>query len=159
MRMEFVGVTPEFVSRDDPSGDLYRGAGTALLETRHGWTAPNTDGWAIGPLQGNWSVDVSFSDGFSGTPEIEGLASWAFFDRSGDSVMLPLELDRRVRITATCGCGPADLNTDGMVNFFDVSAFLSAYSAGEIIADFTGDGLLNFFDVSAFLGAYALGCP
>ena len=53
---------------------------------------------------------------------------------------------------------PADLSGDGVLNFFDVSAFLSAYSAGEPAADFTGDGLLNFFDVSAFLGAYSGGC-
>ena len=159
MRMDFVDVTPEFVSRDDPSGDVYRGSGSATLETRHSWNEPNTDGWAVGPLQGSWSVDVSFSDGFNGEPEIDGLTAWSFFDRSGDSVVLPLELDRRVRITATCGCGPADLNTDGVINFFDVSVFLGAYNAGDIIADFTGDGMFNFFDVSSFLSAYAAGCP
>lgn len=159
MRMEFVGVTPEYVSRDDPSGDLYRGSGTALLETRHAWTAPNTDGWAIGPLQGSWSVDISFADGFTGEPEIDGLTTWAFFDAHGSSVALPLELDRRVRIVVTCGCGPADLNTDGVVNFFDVSAFLSAYNAQLPVGDFNGDGVFNFFDVSAFLTAYNAGCP
>ncbi|MEZ6165389.1 MAG: GC-type dockerin domain-anchored protein [Phycisphaerales bacterium] len=159
MRMEFTGVTPDYVSRDDPSGDLYRGAGTSVLETRHNWSSPNTDGWAIGPLQGSWSVDISFADGFTGEPEIDGLTSWTFFDRLGASIALPLELDRRVRITATCGCGPADLNTDGAVNFFDVSAFLSAYNAQDPIADFNGDGMLNFFDVSAFLSAFGAGCP
>ena len=54
---------------------------------------------------------------------------------------------------------PADLTGDGVLNFFDVSAFLSAYNAQLPEADFTGDGLLNFFDVSAFLGAYNAGCP
>lgn len=53
---------------------------------------------------------------------------------------------------------PADLSGDGVLNFFDVSAFLGAYSAGQPGADFTGDGSLNFFDVSAFLGAYSGGC-
>ncbi|MAO24606.1 MAG: hypothetical protein CMJ35_15180 [Phycisphaerae bacterium] len=54
---------------------------------------------------------------------------------------------------------PADLTGDGMLNFFDVSAFLSAFGAMEPIADFTGDGMYNFFDVSAFLSAFANGCP
>lgn len=159
MRMEFTGITPGYVSRDDPNGDLYRGAGTSVLETRHAWTSPNTDGWAIGPLQGSWSVDISFADGFTGEPEIDGLTSWTFFDAHGSSVALPLELDRRVRIVVTCGCGPADLNTDGVVNFFDVSAFLSAYNAQLPVGDFNGDGVFNFFDVSAFLTAYNAGCP
>lgn len=53
----------------------------------------------------------------------------------------------------------ADLTQDGELNFFDVSAFLSAYTNGDQNADFTGDGTLNFFDVSAFLGAYNAGCP
>lgn len=54
---------------------------------------------------------------------------------------------------------PADLTGDGVLNFFDVSAFLSAYTANDPVADFTDDGVWNFFDVSAFLGAFADGCP
>jgi len=50
-----------------------------------------------------------------------------------------------------------DINGDGMVNFFDVSAFLTGYNAGTL--DFNGDGSINFFDVSAFLTAYNAGCP
>jgi len=54
---------------------------------------------------------------------------------------------------------PADLSGDGVLNFFDVSAFLTAYNAMDPIADFNNDGLFNFFDVSAFLTAYNAGCP
>ena len=54
---------------------------------------------------------------------------------------------------------PADINGDGELNFFDVSAFLGAYTSMLPSADFTGDGIFNFFDVSAFLGAYSTGCP
>lgn len=54
---------------------------------------------------------------------------------------------------------PADLTGDGSVNFFDVSAFLTAFTNMDPIADFTNDGNFNFFDVSAFLSAFALGCP
>lgn len=52
----------------------------------------------------------------------------------------------------------ADLNGDGLFNFFDVSAFLVAYQTQDPTADFTGDGLINFFDVSAFLVSYQTGC-
>ncbi|MHA7814809.1 MAG: GC-type dockerin domain-anchored protein [Phycisphaerales bacterium] len=58
-----------------------------------------------------------------------------------------------------CGDCPADLTGDGVLDFFDVSAFLSAYNAQDPAADFTGDGQFDFFDVSAFLGAYSAGCP
>ena len=54
---------------------------------------------------------------------------------------------------------PADLTGDGVLNFFDVSAFLNAYNTMDPAADFTGDGMFNFFDVSAFLNAFNAGCP
>lgn len=54
---------------------------------------------------------------------------------------------------------PADLSGDGVLNFFDVSAFLGAFGSQQPEADFTNDGLFNFFDVSAFLSAFADGCP
>jgi len=57
------------------------------------------------------------------------------------------------------GCSQADLNADGTLNFFDVSAFLKAFAANDPIADFTDDGRFNFFDVSAFLVVFGQGCP
>ncbi len=53
----------------------------------------------------------------------------------------------------------ADLDNDGILSFFDVSAFLVAFSNQDPLADFTADGQYNFFDVSAFLAAYTAGCP
>ena len=53
----------------------------------------------------------------------------------------------------------ADMNSDGELDFFDVSAFLTAFGDGDPVADFTGDGSFDFFDVSAFLAAFAAGCP
>ncbi len=52
-----------------------------------------------------------------------------------------------------------DINCDGVLNFFDVSAFISAYNAMDPRADFTGDGAFNFFDVSAYIAQYSAGCP
>jgi hypothetical protein len=53
----------------------------------------------------------------------------------------------------------ADLTGDGVLNFFDISAFLNAYNTMDPIADFDGNGIFNFFDVSAFLNAFNAGCP
>ncbi|MCC5823672.1 MAG: S8 family serine peptidase [Phycisphaerales bacterium] len=54
---------------------------------------------------------------------------------------------------------PADLNGDGLLNFFDVAAYLDLYVAGDPAADLTGDGNLNFFDVAAYMDLYNAGCP
>jgi len=58
------------------------------------------------------------------------------------------------------GC-PADLAPPfGSLNFFDVSAFLTAFNAQDPAADFAEPfGAFNFFDVSAFLAEYIAGCP
>lgn len=58
------------------------------------------------------------------------------------------------------GCNLADIAMPfGDLNFFDVSAFLGLFTAGDLAADFNDDGLLNFFDVSEFLSAFSAGCP
>jgi len=54
---------------------------------------------------------------------------------------------------------PPDYNGDGSLNFFDISTFLSLFSAQDPSADFNGDGSYNFFDISAFLSAFSAGCP
>ena len=50
---------------------------------------------------------------------------------------------------------PADLNDDGMINFFDVSRFIKMYLDG---ADFNEDTVTNFFDISSFIQEYNA-CP
>ncbi len=55
-------------------------------------------------------------------------------------------------------CAP-DLTGDGTLNFFDISAFLVAFSAMDPVADFNNDGTFNFFDISTFLTAFSAGCP
>lgn len=53
---------------------------------------------------------------------------------------------------------PPDLTGDGVLDFFDVQAFLQAFSSQQGAGDFNGDGLYDFFDVQAFLQAFADGC-
>lgn len=63
-----------------------------------------------------------------------------------------------ITVIAAPNCN-ADINGDGQLNFFDVSAFLSAFSNMTPVGDFNGDGQWNFFDISAFLSAFSAGCP
>ncbi|MFK7758411.1 MAG: GC-type dockerin domain-anchored protein [Phycisphaerales bacterium] len=66
-----------------------------------------------------------------------------------------------------CGdlAGNIDGTPDGLLNFSDISAFLSWFAAGDLRVDFAGnpdgspDGLLNFFDVTAYLAIFSAGCP
>lgn len=53
----------------------------------------------------------------------------------------------------------ADLNGDGSLNFFDISAFLTLFADNDLAVDFTDDGEINFFDVSAYLSMFGVGCP
>lgn len=59
--------------------------------------------------------------------------------------------------TVAACISPADLSGDGMLDFFDVSIFLSAFNEQDPIADFDEDGMYTFFDVSAFLTRFSDG--
>jgi hypothetical protein len=55
---------------------------------------------------------------------------------------------------------PADLDGNGELNFFDLSAFLALYNAQDPAADLVAPfGVFNFFDLSAYLDLYNAGCP
>lgn len=83
---------------------------------------------------------------------------------AGDGSVIEAGIDALEVIFKECmdvgGCSAADFAEPfGELNFFDVSAFLIAFSAEDPAADFNGDSQFNFFDVSAFLAAYGEGCP
>jgi peroxidase len=55
---------------------------------------------------------------------------------------------------------PADINNDGVTNYYDVSAFINGYMNQDPRVDFEGnDGVFNFFDVNAFITEINAGCP
>jgi len=55
--------------------------------------------------------------------------------------------------------GPSDFTGDGILDIFDVFAYLDAFNLMDPAADFTGDGTLDVFDVFAFLDAFNTPCP
>jgi hypothetical protein len=65
------------------------------------------------------------------------------------------------RISGGNGCSVADLADPlGVLNFFDVAAYLAMYNANDPAADLAEPtGVLNFFDLAAFIALYNAGCP
>jgi hypothetical protein len=54
----------------------------------------------------------------------------------------------------------ADFSDDGMIDFFDISAFVGFFNDQNPIADLSRDGNIDFFDVSLFLQLFNQGgCP
>ncbi|MCA9302715.1 MAG: hypothetical protein KC996_01185 [Phycisphaerales bacterium] len=53
----------------------------------------------------------------------------------------------------------ADFTNDGVLDVFDVFAFLDAFNAGDPSADLNSSGNLDIFDVFAFLDLFNAGCP
>ena len=99
--------------------------------------------------------------GFSGTDsfmyrlvgtEVEGTPDPADGQFVSDPAMVVVQVESTM-------CSEADLNGDGMLDFFDLSAFLQALQAMDPSADFSGDGEFDFFDVSSFLTVFGMGCP
>ncbi len=54
---------------------------------------------------------------------------------------------------------PADFQSDGVVDFYDVSKFLSAYMSNDQLADISRDNQLNVDDIFEFIDAMNNGCP
>lgn len=62
--------------------------------------------------------------------------------------------------TASAPCVADFAEPFGVLNFFDVSTYISDYNGGKLSADLAEPfGTLNFFDVSAFISLYNAGCP
>lgn len=58
-------------------------------------------------------------------------------------------------------CSLADIAPPfGVINFFDISAFIDLYNDGDPFADLAAPfGILNFFDVVEYINQYTMGCP
>lgn len=108
------------------------------------------------PLSSTFSL---FADLAGGRSEVVYLANYYF----ADTALTGAEIAGLggpnaagiVLIGAPCA---ADLNDDGVLNFFDVQQFLALFSAHDSRADFVADGQFNFFDVQAFLAAFSAAC-
>jgi len=120
------------------------------------WTLDQSNGYSR-------STEFSFGFGLSSFGEAED-GELYMSDLFGGTVyklvnpVAPDDNDNGISDACESACLP-DMNGDGALDFFDISAFLTAFSAGDPSADFTNDGAFDFFDISAFLTAFSAGCP
>ncbi len=80
---------------------------------------------------------------------------------SPDTLTFDAALSLSLVINATAPACPADLAPPaGVLNFFDISAYITLYNTADPAADLAAPfGTLNFFDVAAYIGLYNAGCP
>jgi hypothetical protein len=116
------------------------------------------------------TLDVRFIDGFNPAGYWGATIVTATQGVSGrfDTILAPVPADSRlavrarylpneIRIGAVC---KPDINFDGMLNFFDISAFIALYNVQDPDADIAGPfGVWNFFDIAAYIAQYNGGCP
>lgn len=113
---------------------------------------------------GGWNTYEFELDSIFGSPSSQVRIRFNVSDVGDGSIVEAgvddIRLEQRLCEDVAAGCNAADLAEPfGTLNFFDVSAFLSAFNSADASADFNGDGQFNFFDVSAFLSTYNAGCP
>lgn len=137
---------------------------TVELSNNNGgsWTTIDT----LGPdSQGGGWIEYAFDiDSIFPTPSGQVRVRFSVSDLFEGSVVEAgvdkVQLVERVCEDIQIGCSVADFAEPfGALNFFDISAFLTAFSAGDSAADINGDGSHNFFDISDFLGIFGEGCP
>lgn len=77
---------------------------------------------------------------------------------SADSLRIVTSIGVSIEAEGVAIACPADWNSDGLLDFFDVQSFLADFAAGNARADLATDGNFDFFDVQAFLQLFSAGC-
>jgi|GEM_PF-3013153 len=117
------------------------------------------DHWFV-PQRIAIGVVLELDDGTHyGFAEFENVNPIGSSDRNYRPIRWGYESDPDVAMVVPAVCGDADTDRNGELDFFDVSAFLDAFSQQRFSADLNEDGAFDFFDVSDFLDAFGAGCP
>ncbi len=93
-------------------------------------------------------------------PNLGDLGSSPYILRMADSPFIGAWMIRAYGTEPDAGC-PADLAPPaGVLNFFDLAAYMDLYNAGDPAADLAAPfGTVNFFDLAAYLDLFNAGCP
>ncbi len=97
---------------------------------------------------------------YNPAPNLGDLGSSPYILRMADSPFIGAWMIRAEGTSPGAAC-PADLaEPAGVLNFFDLAAYLGLYNAGDPAADWAAPaGVINFFDLAAYLDAFNAGCP
>jgi fibronectin-binding autotransporter adhesin len=111
------------------------------------------------------TLELSLLDGFTPVFEqrftvidvgvLDGEFSAVVSPTAGLGVFRIVQSADKIEAVWTC---QADLNGDGVLDFFDVQFFLNAFTNEALYSDYNEDGAIDFFDVLAFLNDFSLGC-
>jgi hypothetical protein len=135
----FVGLTYD----NNNSGDISAAGGIYFAAEDHLAFGYST---LLDPASASWTVAI----GYMGNDR--RVYASAVNTATGENAL--------VALVPQGGACDADLNTDGVLNFFDLSEYLALYSAGDPAADLAPPaGTLNFFDLSGYLDLFNAGCP
>ncbi|MFG0300317.1 MAG: GC-type dockerin domain-anchored protein [Phycisphaerales bacterium JB047] len=137
-------------------------ASTNTVRVAHGTVSTSLGGEAGFSMTQSGTVTVVDADDFSTEVYDLGVGPSALASSAdGNTLAVAAPIgDGMAILNLSAGCNAADIAEPyGELNFFDVSAFLVAFNAGDLSVDFNNDEVLNFFDVSAFLKAFGTGCP
>ncbi|MBL4698318.1 MAG: hypothetical protein JKX70_05750, partial [Phycisphaerales bacterium] len=138
-----------FTTESDDGSKLF--IGDELVVDNDGLHGMVKRGGSI-PLSVGWHrIRIEFFERGGGAGLISTITGPGFPEMNLEEILLSHETNEP--------CSLADINADGNLNFFDISAFIELLNAQDPAADFTNDGNWNFFDVAVFLGAFAEGCP
>jgi hypothetical protein len=86
------------------------------------------------------------------------LVTWSD-DRNGDEDIYAQIVNADGTLGAA-GCDADLAEPFGVLNFFDLAAYIALFNAGDPAADLAAPfGSLNFFDVAAYIASYNAGCP
>ena len=148
----------------DEGGQRNAGEDSTIFPLSVGSFADQVSPWGVLDLAGGeseWTeffhLNVTYRRGLMGSewrsvfynePPIEFVDD---LDRLGTPSSSTVRVPRGLRL-ATGLFHPVDLNQDGRVNYFDISAFIRLFVAGDDRADFRLDGQFDFDDVRVFLG-------
>jgi|GEM_PF-3664267 len=147
-----VQVGDRLSSDEDMLDTVFQGtiqlAGTLVVEADAGFVPVAGDSWTV--VRGEPGVELL---GAFDTVVLPDPPAGLAYSLETVTLGLVVSVDE-----ASC---PADLAAPfGVLNFFDLAAYIGLYNAGDPSADLAAPfGSLNFFDVAAYIGLYNAGCP
>jgi len=143
-----------------PNADVF----TVQISGNNGnsWTTVEVVGPAgVGTLGGWIPSTIQVSDYITPSPNtrVRFIAA-----DTGDASVVEAGIDAFNLTRLSCEDAPdcvADFAEPfGTLNFFDISAYITAFNAGDASADLAAPfGSLNFFDILAYITAFNAGCP
>jgi len=137
-----------------PSPDWFVGVHGMPMRDGNGWLPTiEVDLWAYDSGTDSGANYTSPNQNTNPAEPIHNISDQSPFAGTG-------RIGRLVFTQTGPGAFPDIAEPCGQLNFFDVSAYITAFSNGDPSADIAAPfGQLNFFDVSAFITAFSNGLP